>query len=49
MQDCDEANHRPVVEALGALDREADRGDRARLVAEASDPDGDEVTFRWVQ
>jgi hypothetical protein len=44
-----EANHHPVVNVRGELTREAKPGETVKLAARATDPDGDELTFRWWQ
>ncbi|WP_232548826.1 DUF1593 domain-containing protein [Propioniciclava soli] len=44
-----DANHHPVVAVQGDLDRTVSAGDEVRVVAEASDPDGDSLSARWWQ
>ena len=46
----EEANHPPVARVKGSLDREVKTGDKVVLDAgKSSDPDGDELNFRWWQ
>ncbi len=44
-----EANHHPIVKVDGELTRDVKPGEPVKLAATATDPDGDEVTFRWCQ
>ena len=49
IKDVAEANHPPVVEALGETHRTATAGDRLLLEVKTSDPDGDELhTHFWI-
>lgn len=41
------ANHAPKVTVKEGLDITAQRGDKITLTAEASDPDGDKLSYRW--
>src|SRR3712207_6343143 len=44
-----DGNHHPVVTVTPGLDRTASPGSSVALAASATDPDGDEVTYRWWQ
>jgi hypothetical protein len=44
-----EANHEPVVNIAGPLSIMASKGERIRLNAVVSDPDGDAVSIKWWQ
>ena len=43
----EDANHLPVVSVTEGTDLTAKAGDTVTLHAEAADPDGDAVSFRW--
>jgi hypothetical protein len=45
----DEANHAPVVELEGDLLRDVKPGETVKLTATATDPDGDELAYKWWQ
>jgi hypothetical protein len=45
VRDFREANHHPVVKVNGDLEREVSPGETVRLAANATDPDGDHLTF----
>lgn len=45
----DEANHPPLVQVNGELNRRAKAGETVRLAGAVSDPDGDEFSVRWWQ
>lgn len=50
IMDYEAANHAPVVRLKGNTDLEADPGDKILLdVSRSTDPDGDELQFRWWQ
>lgn len=42
-----EANHPPIVQVVGPLDRSAQPGETVKLTATATDPDGDTLAFKW--
>ncbi|WP_372715460.1 nucleoside hydrolase-like domain-containing protein [Novipirellula sp.] len=44
-----EANHHPVIKVNGDLTRNVKPGEVVQLAATATDPDDDELTFRWWQ
>lgn len=44
-----EANHPPVVEVNGELNRRMKAGGTVELAAAVSDPDADQLTYRWWQ
>ena len=44
-----DANHAPVVEVKGALNRIVEAGERVKLAVSATDPDGNKLTCRWWQ
>lgn len=41
------ANHHPVVQVAGELTREVKPGESVQLTCAATDPDGDELKYRW--
>jgi hypothetical protein len=45
----EDANHRPVAKLAGAAIRSVKPGEKVTLTASATDPDGDELNFRWWQ
>ena len=45
----DKANHRPTVSVKEGLDLTAAAGERVKLHANATDPDGDDLTYKWWQ
>ena len=50
VKDYEQANHHPVVEIAGELDRVVNPGDEISLDASnSSDPDGDKLEFNWWQ
>jgi hypothetical protein len=50
VMDYEAANHAPVVRLKGSTDIKADPGDKIRLdISRSTDPDGDELQFRWWQ
>jgi len=50
VEDFSEANHNPIAEVAGPLDRDVKPGERVTLIAEeSSDPDGDRLTHLWWQ
>ena len=44
-----EANHAPVAKVKGDLTRDVKAGETVKLVATATDPDGDKLTCKWWQ
>lgn len=44
-----DANHHPVVKVDGGLTREVKPGATVKLSATATDPDGNDLTYRWWQ
>lgn len=42
-----EANHPPVPQIIGELDRTVRPGETVKLAATASDPDGNKLTYKW--
>jgi len=49
IMDYDDANHAPAVSLETPADVEARPGEEVKLVASASDPDGDVLNFNWWQ
>lgn len=49
VQTFQEANHAPVAHVSGPLRRDVKPGETVRLVATATDPDGNALTFKWWQ
>ena len=49
VKDFKEANHAPVAEVTGSLNREVEPGEAVKLMATATDPDGDQLTGKWWQ
>ena len=49
MEEFSEANHPPVVEVNGELNRHVKAGGAVELAATVSDPDADHLTYRWWQ
>lgn len=49
MKDFKDANHAPVVEVKGALDRMVKAGETVMLAASAADPDGNKLACKWWQ
>lgn len=45
----EDANHRPTVSVKEGLDLTAAPGERIKLHAKATDPDGDHLTYKWWQ
>jgi hypothetical protein len=43
----EEANHPPVVKVVGPIDRIVRPGEAVQLAGTVSDPDGDQLTYRW--
>ena len=44
-----EANHAPVFKTENVLNINAKAGQKVNLKAEATDPDGDKLTYKWWQ
>ena len=44
-----DANHPPQVQLQGSRHQQVNPGQRVKLVAEASDPDNDQLTYQWWQ
>jgi hypothetical protein len=44
-----DANHAPVIQLNGALDRTVKAGETVNLAANATDPDGNKLSCRWWQ
>ena len=42
-----EANHAPVAQVLGGLKRDVKPGETVKLKATASDPDGNQLSYKW--
>jgi len=47
VKDFKDANHPPVAKVQGALVREAKPGETVNLAATATDPDGNQLTYKW--
>jgi hypothetical protein len=47
VKDFKDANHAPVPTVVGPLDRTVRPGERVKLAATATDPDGDKLTYKW--
>lgn len=43
----EEANHAPTVKVKEGIDLTAKAGEKITLTADAKDPDGDEITYKW--
>jgi len=43
----EDANHNPTVEVTEGLDLTVEKGEKVTLHANASDPDGDRLSFKW--
>jgi Cellulose-binding Sde182, nucleoside hydrolase-like domain/Cellulose-binding protein Sde0182, C-terminal domain len=44
-----DANHAPVAKVKGALVRDVKPGETVNLAATATDPDGNKLTYKWLQ
>ncbi|MBP6602589.1 MAG: DUF1593 domain-containing protein [Verrucomicrobiales bacterium] len=44
-----DANHAPVIQQIGAVNRTVTAGETVKLAASATDPDGNTLTCRWWQ
>jgi len=44
-----EANHAPVAEVKGGLNRTVQPGETVKLAATATDPDGNKLSYKWWQ
>ena len=49
VKDFKDANHPPVARVKGSLQRDVKAGDTVRLEATATDPDGNQLTYKWWQ
>ncbi len=49
VKDFKDANHAPVAKVKGSLKRDVKAGETVKLEAEASDPDGNQLTCKWWQ
>ena len=49
VKDFKDANHPPAARVKGSLQRDVKAGDTVRLEATATDPDGNQLTYKWWQ
>jgi hypothetical protein len=49
VKDFSDANHAPAPQVVGALERTVRPGETVKLMATATDPDADKLSFRWWQ
>lgn len=47
VKDFKHANHAPIVQVVGSLNREVKPGETVKLTATATDPDGNKLTGKW--